>query len=188
MRIAEKKHYNEPLEANKINMAKQWSIMKDRIGKKRNNQITSCFKSANRILKDKKSIANSFNTYFVNVGPTLAQKIPEQVKKPEDFLVGNYNYSMFLMPITPQEIVTITSSLKNGADGVDGVQMKIIKQVIHEISSPLCHVFNLSFQQGIFPNILKLAKVIPIYKIEDRQIFSNYSPTNVVQNTRKTYI
>ncbi len=131
-------------------------------------------------LQIKRLLQISFNKYIVNVDPTLAHKIPEQVKKPEDFLVGNYNYSMFLMTITPQEIVTIRSSLKNSAGGVDGVQTKIIKQIIHEISSLLCHVFNLSFQQGIFPNILKLAKVIPIYKKEDPQIFSNYRPVSVL--------
>ncbi len=35
MRIAETMHYNELLEANKTNMAKQWPIMKDIIGKKK---------------------------------------------------------------------------------------------------------------------------------------------------------
>ncbi len=52
------------------------------------------------------------------------------------------------------------------AGGEDGVKTKIIKQVRHDISL-LCHIFNLSFQQGIFPDILKLTKVIPIYEKED---------------------
>ncbi len=74
----------------------------------------------------------------------------------------------------------ITNCLKNDAGRVDEVQTKIMKQVIHDISSLLYHIFNLAFQQGIFPDILKLAKVIPIYKEEDPQIFSDYRPVFVL--------
>lgn len=56
-------------------------------------------------------------------------------------------------------------------------KQKYIKKLILDIS-PLCHVFNLSFQQGIFPEIIKpllsfrlgrgqLAKIISVSKNED---------------------
>ncbi len=58
---------------------------------------------------------------------------------------------MFLMPITPQEIVTITSSLKNSAGGVDGVQTKIIKMSYIKYHSryimSLIYLFNKVYSQ-----------------------------------------
>ena len=45
---------------------------------------------------------------------------------------------------------------------------------------PLTDIFNLSLSTGIVPEELKLAKVIPIYKKEDPEIFSNYRPVSVL--------
>ena len=129
MRVAEKQHYSDLLETNKTNMAKQQSIIKDIIGKKKKAQVSKMFKLDNKILIDKVSITNASNKYFVNVGPSLAQKIPEQNKKPKDLLIGNYNLTMFLMPCTPQEIISVVNGLKNSAGGVDGFQTDVIKHV-----------------------------------------------------------
>ena len=39
---------------------------------------------------------------------------------------------------------------------------------------------NKSIADGVFPNSLKLAKVIPIYKSEDRSLISNYRPISIL--------
>ena len=40
----------------------------------------------------------------------------------------------------------------------------------------LAHVFNLSFEIGFFPDNMKIAKIIPIFKSGDNQIFTSYRP------------
>ena len=42
---------------------------------------------------------------------------------------------------------------------------------------PLAYLSNLSINEGIFPNELKIAKVIPIYKVDNDQSINNYRPT-----------
>ena len=42
--------------------------------------------------------------------------------------------------------------------------MKVVKKVIEGISEPLTYICNLSFQTGKFPNNMKIAKVVPLYK------------------------
>ena len=49
-----------------------------------------------------------------------------------------------------------------------------------EISIPLTIIFNLSITAGVVPNELKIAKVIPIYKKENPEVFSNYRPVSVL--------
>ena len=58
--------------------------------------------------------------------------------------------------------------------------MKPIQVVISEILSPLTYVLNLSISNGIFPEILKIANVIPLYKKDDPMIFSNYRPVSLL--------
>ena len=53
-----------------------------------------------------------------------------------------------------------------------------MKQLINYYAEPLTHLINESISQGIFPDELKLAKVLPIFKWEDEQLVQNYRPTS----------
>ena len=54
--------------------------------------------------------------------------------------------------------------------------MRVIKHSFHLISAPLANIINLSLQKGIFPDKLKIANVIPIYKADDPSHFTNTEP------------
>ena len=62
----------------------------------------------------------------------------------------------------------------------DGLDMIIIKKNIDCIIDPLSHIFNLSFQTGTFPNKMKLAKVIPLFKDGDKHMLTNYRPVSLL--------
>ena len=73
--------------------------------------------------------------------------------------------SFFTAPSTSYEISDIISTLKSGKSlGPNSIPMKILKSLSSLISSPLSQIINESFQSGVFPEKLKLAKVIPLFK------------------------
>ena len=41
------------------------------------------------------------------------------------------------------------------------------------------HICNLFISQGIFPVLLKIANVIPLYKSDDSMLVNNYRPVSV---------
>ena len=51
----------------------------------------------------------------------------------------------------------------------------------------MCNIFNLSFEQGIFPSSLKLSKVVPIHKKGDKSILSNYRPIFILSVFSKLF-
>ena len=55
-----------------------------------------------------------------------------------------------------------------------------MKQLIVYYVQPLTFKINKSIAQGKFPNKLKLAKVLPVYKNEDEQMIQNYRPISVL--------
>jgi ABC-type sugar transport system permease subunit len=74
----------------------------------------------------------------------------------------------------------IASSFQSGkAVGFDKIPMSIIKQSINAISQPLTHIINLSITHGIVPDEMKIARVIPLFKTEDRDVFTNYRPVSI---------
>ena len=44
----------------------------------------------------------------------------------------------------------------------------------------MTHICNLSFSTGIFPEELKVANVIPLFKSTDEMVFSNYRPVSIL--------
>jgi len=60
--------------------------------------------------------------------------------------------------------------------------MRILKLASQDISIPLSKVVNLSFETGVFPEILKLSKVMPIFKKGFPLEPSNYHPISLLSN------
>ena len=46
--------------------------------------------------------------------------------------------------------------------GHDQVSNKLLKELNHSITYPLAIIFNQSLESGVFPNLMKMAEVIPL--------------------------
>ena len=140
-----------------------------------------------RVITDPKAISDGFNNYFVNTGPTLASKIPNNNISHRRFLPENLNFSLFLEPTDETEIKNIINKLKEGAPGRDGVSSKNINLIKDSISYPLANMVNLSFEQGVFPDELKIAVITPLYKAKDPMFFNNYRPISFLSVFSKIF-
>ena len=61
----------------------------------------------------------------------------------------------------------------------------MLKTSKKQFSVPLSYLINLDFETGIFPDILKTAKVIPIFKKGDQQDCNNYRAISLLSNIGK---
>ena len=88
---------------------------------------------------------------------------------------------MFCDPVTTNEILRIIHNFPNNkAPGNDNINSKLLKEVSDVIAEPLTYIFNLSFETGIVPDLLIIARVIPIYKKGERNLPSNYRPISLL--------
>ena len=74
----------------------------------------------------------------------------------------------------------IISKLNSSAPGHDEITLNDIKPVLDTLIPPLTYVTNLSLSQGVFPDELKMAKIIPLYKANDPMSFNNYRPISLL--------
>ena len=135
-----------------------WTIIKQVINKKKSSKTHDKFMYNNRKITDPQTIADGFNNYFVNIGPTLASKIPDNDLSHKEFLPENITTSLFLNPRIS----------------------KNIKHIKESMSFPLTNMINLSFEQGVFPSELKFAVITPLYKAKDPMFFNNYRPISLL--------
>ena len=129
---------------------------------------------------DKKLISEKFNDFFVNIGPTLAKRIPIIDKSPLSYMQSSMTESIFLAPVMPTEIEKLVLTLKNSATGWDEINAMLLKSMINDIRDPLCHICNMSLEEGIFPSQLKIANVLPLFKAEESLQFNNYRPVSLL--------
>ena len=80
------------------------------------------------------------------------------------------------------------SKFKNKySSGYDGISMNLVKTLMSNsnIVGPLSYICNLSFQSGVFPDEMKIAKIVPLFKSGNRQEFSNYRPVSILPQFSK---
>ena len=53
------------------------------------------------------------------------------------------------------------------------------------IAKPLVYLLNLSFSTALFPDLLEIANIIPVFKIGDSQDYNNYRLISLISNLSK---
>ena len=179
LRNAERSYYKNKLELNKNNLAKLWKTLNEVINRKKQEKRSVSFKHNNTEISDSNAIANHFNKFFVNAPMEIYKKLPQQSKDPCSYVTQNAE-TIFLKPVTDDEVNKLLSKLKNTSEGYDCIKPSVVKYVKDCIIKPLVHICNLSLINGTFPSKLKIAKVVPIHKKGDTSSFSNYRPVSVL--------
>ena len=129
---------------------------------------------------DQSKIAHGFNKFFTDVGPKLASSIPSSSKDFNDFL-SSASTSLDEYLLQDEELNEVLNNLKaNKSPGFDDISSTIFKRCRENIFNLIKHVFSLSLKQGMFPENLKIARVPPIFKKDEKFLFTNYRPISVL--------
>ena len=188
IRIAKKRHYQNIFKIYSGNVKKTWSMINDILHKnKQNTRLPGYFKQGKQKISDKKDIANKFNAFFTNIGKNLADKINDVPHKHfSDYLVSKPNTKFEFQPVEIKEVNKIISQLASkNSSCYDSIFNILITSIVDIILKPLTVIINQCLKMGIFPNQLKIAKVVPIFKSGDDTLFTNYRPISLLPSTSK---
>ena len=126
-------------------------------------------------------IANCENDFFVNIGHNIDKEIPINNKSPDTFLKSRNNFNFLITFVTNEELIDIIKSLDcNKSSGPSSIPTKLLLLIPDLIVFPLCKIIYISFEKGIFPEAIKLAKVIAIFKKGSTQDVNNYRPISLL--------
>ena len=182
IRAAKKKqHYTHEFAKFKNDIRKTWDTLKDIMNKKKSKvAFPTYFLNNGKYVCGAKNIADKFNEYFTEIGPSLASENDVSNKSPfNTYLTSPCTSSFYFQYTIPSGILKIIQGLKPKTSvGYDHLSSKVLKDIADIASTPLSIIINQSLCSGIFPSKLKIAKVIPLFKKGDIQLFGNYRPVS----------
>ena len=93
---------------------------------------------------------------------------------------------MFRNPCTTYEIKRLINSLPNKtSSGHDDISNILLKEICEPLLPALEYIVNESSKLGIFPTVMKLAEVVPLFKSGKGEIVGNYRPILLLMTISK---
>ena len=160
--------------------------MREFISTKKNLNFPTFIRDKSNVsLNDPKLIAEAFNEHFSDIGDKLAAKIQTKTSF-RSFLKGRNPNLIALFSPTFFEIYNAIHFFNNKkSSGVDTIPSYFLKVASLVITPYLMHLFNRCFNNGLFPGVLKVSKVISIYKSGDKTKVNNYRPISLLPSLSK---
>lgn len=141
------------------------------------------------LVEDPKTLAEEFNAFFIKKIQDLVEnitrkknfdpveKLRERMSEPD-----KRDLKFTLETVTHDEVADIVKQLKNKTShGFDGISSEIIKLGGAAIIEPLTRIVNCSIKTGVFPDMWKEAKVVPLWKGKgQKNDFQFYRPVSLL--------
>ena len=89
---------------------------------------------------------------------------------------GNRNgKSFFFSYVREEDVHHVVDHLGNKTEtNCSNISMVLLKKCLESIIKPVAHINNKSIEFGIFPDRMKIAKVLAVFKAGNKSQFNNY--------------
>ncbi len=188
IKAAKKKYYSKKFESAKGNIKKTWDLINELRGKCKKS-IGASFIIDGKIVTERREIANGFNIFFSSIARNMNSKVQSSLPHPAGVEEGEFRKyfkkahkrtinSVFLQPCDEDEIGKIVLGLENGK--ASDISVAVLKKSVAYLSRHLSGFFNWFLENGVFPKVLKIGKITPIFKKGDSRYFDNYRPVSTL--------
>lgn len=192
MRKAEQNYYSNLFEIYKCDIKRTWKTINSALNRKSKTNLSPDFfiDDLGNEIRDPEQIAEHFNNFFANIGHTFANALNFSPNGYRQFLdkMPPATASLVFKPITVDDTIKIINDLKpKHSYGYDGISSCLLQSLKNTLAEPICFLINQSFENFTFPDPLKIAKVIPIFKKDNKKLFSNYRPISLLPSISKIF-
>jgi len=187
LRRAKVKYFTRKFDAVKGDSAATWRIINSLTNRKRNKTSPVQILSNGNMMSRPIDIAGSFNNYFATVAEELDNHIAHTDKSPMSYMPPRVDATLFVSPVISTDVSNIICKMKCKSNNIHCVPTYILKILVDLLSPVIADLFNMSVDFGEFPDVLKLARVVPVYKSGDPELPSNYRPISILSDYSKIF-
>ena len=184
IRSAKNNFYSKKFDNCQGNSKKTWELINELRGKNKSKSKSSFLVQGN-VVRDRRIIANEFNRYFTSVAHNLNENSNKTENLPitpipdfSTYIDKRISDSLFFEPCSQNEVEQIIKDLENGK--ASDISIRVLKSCSSTVTPYLTTFYNKFIEMGIFPDILKVGQVTPIFKKGNMQMFQNYRPVSTL--------
>ena len=167
--------------------SKLWEVLNKQCGLKSTSVSEIAIKINGKIITKKADLVKVFSKYYKDEANRLKGLLNYSVNDHKQYLTPK-TFTWDLATVTREEVLLIIKKLKNKrSTGFDNISNFIIKQIGDIIAGPVSKIVNDCIRESIFPNKLKIAKIIPIYKKGSHLEVGNYRPISLLPALSKIF-
>lgn len=133
-------------------------------------------KHKNKTIPDNLSDPDEINNYFINSVPPTNNTI----NVAQHYESQNLTTSLKFRIVTETEVSNYLLSIKTNAVGADGIHIKFLILCCPFILPYVCHIVNFCINNSVFPDIWKLAQVIPLPKTDSPKEYKDLRPISIL--------
>ena len=156
---------------------KSWGKINELVSGEKKKSSNFQLNINNSVLTDSNDIANKFNDYFLNIPTELHNNLSPSINN-YSYLISNNTKSIFLHPATAAETYNVINSIKSSSCNSD-IPIKMLKLSPY-FSTGIAELFNHIISIGQYPDMLKIATVIPIHKSGSKSDIKNFRPISLL--------
>lgn len=127
--------------------------------------------------------AAEFNSFFCTIPSKIISTLPNAKFPHLDYLrkMPRPGVSLFLTPVVEQDVTNAIKSLKkSNCHDIYDINTKMVQNSSEIITPLLTVLINKCITEGSFPDPLKIAKVVPIFKRGNPELPENYRPISIL--------
>ena len=95
--------------------------------------------------------------------------------------------SFYFTPTCAQEIIDVLKSLSVKGNKLFDITLDLLRPIENVIVPILVHFYNEFIANGLYPSVLKVGRVIPVYKNGNTFSVSNYRPISNLTTINKIF-
>ena len=190
LKEAAKRNYFHDLNKNSKNSKDTWKCINQLLRKtKPKTSVPNTIHADGQVITSPQSICEKLNDHFVKIGEKLSDKLASNRETNHKKYLGKRQMSsIVLKPTDEYETVELIAGLSNQkSPGYLNIPVVLLKKAKFLIAHSLADSFNECMVSGIYPDVLKIAEVIPLHKGGSKLELGNFRPISILSPINKVF-
>lgn len=189
--LAKKNYFSSKIHNSNNKIKMTWNIINNETGKVKSRDSNYSLDINNKIICSDLDVATAFEKFFTEIPVSTTKLLNSSPIVADNLLKDNVNMcinELIFHHVRPTDIIKVFNSLnlKKTSDLWDN-SVVITKSVIDIVAPELALIFNRCIDCGIFPDLMKCSKIIPLFKSGSTSDPTNFRPISVLPTFSKVF-